>query len=149
MVETITVVSSSDESTKVATVKPVDGSGSAEETNPVDCSTSDKKTSASAAVNISTESSHTTNEKIHAASEKQSSLIIRQEGIEKVGTFYFVFLRVCCCTEPYLHKNLLKIFVLTGMYIETGVYILVENGYLLGGAPPPPPQEKKKKKKKK
>ncbi len=78
MVETVTLVSSSEESTKV---KPVEDSGSVEEMKPVDCSTSDK--------NLSAESSHTTNEKaekIHDASEKQSSCITRQEGIEKVGT---------------------------------------------------------------
>jgi hypothetical protein len=95
VVETVTLVSSSEEeSTKV---KPVEGSGSAEETNPVNCSTSDKKTSASAVVNVSAESSHTTNEKIHAASEKQSSSIIRLEGIEKVGTLFCVsqFLLLC------------------------------------------------------
>jgi hypothetical protein len=74
VVETVTLVSSSDESTKVAAEKPVEVSGSAEERNQVDCPTS-------------AESSHTTNEKIHAASEKQSSRIIRQEGIEKVGTY--------------------------------------------------------------
>ncbi len=107
MVETITVVSSSDESTKVATVKPVEGSGSAEETNQVDHSTSDKKASAAAAVNISAESSHTTNEKIHAASEKQSSSIIRQEGIEK-GWTLLAFLGFCCFIVPYriCQKNL-------------------------------------------
>ncbi len=90
MVETVTLVSSSEESTKV---KPVDGSGSVEETNQVDCSTSDKKTSASAAANTSAESSHTAHEKaekIHAASEKQSSIIIRQEGKEKVGHLFCV-----------------------------------------------------------
>jgi hypothetical protein len=96
VVETVTLVSSSEDSTKVAAVKPMEGSGSAEERNQVDGSTSDKKTSAAASVNISAESSHTTNEKIHAASEKQSSCIIRQEGIEKVGTL-LAFLGFCCC----------------------------------------------------
>jgi hypothetical protein len=109
MVETITVVSSSDESTKVATVKPVDGSGSAEERNPVDCPTSDKKASAAAAVNISAESSHKTNEKaekIHAASEKQSSCVNRQEGIEKASTLFCVsqFCCFCCFAAPYLQN---------------------------------------------
>jgi hypothetical protein len=89
--ETVTLVSSSEESTKV---KPVEGSGSADETNPVDGSTSDKKAGAAAAVNISAESSHTTNEKIHAASEMQSSSIIRQDGIEKVDTL--------CCISNFL-----------------------------------------------
>jgi hypothetical protein len=104
VVETVTLVSSSDDSTKVAAVKPVDGSGSAEE--KFDGSTSDKKT-VSAAVNISAESSHTTNEKIHAASEKQSSLIIRQEGIEKVGTL-LAFLDFFVLVVPY--RILKKIF---------------------------------------
>ncbi len=112
MVETVTLVSSSEESTKV---KPVEGSGSAEEMNAADCSTSDKKTSASAAVTISAESSHTSNgkaEKILAASEKQSSCNIRQEGIEKVGTL-FAFLGFCCSCSivPYLQKNLQNVSV--------------------------------------
>jgi hypothetical protein len=64
VVETVTLVSSSEDSTKVAAVKPVEGSGSVEETNPVDCSTSDIKTSAAGAVNISAESSHTASEKV-------------------------------------------------------------------------------------
>jgi hypothetical protein len=114
VVETVTLVSSSEDSTKVATVKPVEGSGSAEETNQVDCSTSDKKTSAVAAVNISAESSHTADEKtekIHAASEKQSSCIIRQEGIEKVGTLFCVsqFLLLCRTLPASYHDTALAL----------------------------------------
>ncbi len=109
MIETVTLVSSSDDSTKVGAVE---GSGSPEKTDEMDCATSDKKTSAAAAVNISAESSHKTNEKaekILAASEKQSSCIIRQEGIEKVGTLFCVsqFL-LLCRTLPA--KEICKIF---------------------------------------
>jgi hypothetical protein len=110
VVETVTLVSSSEDSTKVAAEKPVEGSGSVEEMNLVDCSRSDKKASAAAAVNITAESSHTTSEKIHAASEKQSSSIIRQEGIEKVGTLFCVSqCLLVCCTLPA--KEICKIFV--------------------------------------
>jgi hypothetical protein len=112
VIETVTLVSSSDDSTKVGAVE---GSGSPEKTDEVDCATSDKKTSASAAVTISAESSHTSNgkaEKILAASEKQSSCNIRQEGIEKVGTL-FAFLGFCCSCSivPYLQKNLQNVSV--------------------------------------